>query len=377
MTGNLRILHVMRAPVGGLFRHVLDLSREQARSGHAIGIIADSNASDALTRERLASAVSHLELGVTLIPMGRRPGLSDIGAVRAVAQHVAKAKPDVVHGHGAKGGAYARAAASKIKSSAGRPVAAFYTPHGGTLNFDPRSLEGRIYHGIERLLARRTAGLIFESDYARRQFLQHIGDLGIALRVIPNGLSPEDFAPHAPEPGAADFLFVGELRDLKGVDALLRALRILNAERPARAIIVGSGPDEAKFRHLATELGLDGLVSFTGAMPARSAFRLGRCLVVPSLKESFPYIVLEGAAARLPLVATHVGGIPEMVAGTPVQLVEPGNVAQLADAMRRAVSNRDDVSREVESLAKAVAARFTVDRMTADVLDFYAFALSR
>jgi glycosyltransferase involved in cell wall biosynthesis len=361
----------MRAPVGGLFRHVLDLAGEQAAAGHAVGILADRSASDALTDTRFAAIAPRLALGLERLPMSRQPGLGDLWTARAVAAHARRLSLDVLHGHGAKGGAYARMAGRLLPPADGRSVAVFYTPHGGTLNFASGSLEGRIYHGLERVLAGLTSGIVFESDYARRAFTEKIGALATPARVVANGLQPADLTPQPPAPDAADFVFVGELRDLKGVDVMLRALRRLRDEWPATAVLVGSGPHADRFKALAGELGLGDAVRFPGAMPAARAFPLGRTLVVPSLKESFPYVVLEGAAAGLPLVATNVGGIPEMVHGTDTILVPPGDDQALADQMRATILDRDAAIAKAGRLRAAVTSRFTVARMTADILDFY------
>ena len=78
MTERLRILHCFRAPVGGLFRHVLDLSAEQAVRGHDVGFVVDSTVADPLTEGRLADAARHLTLGIHRIPMGRLPGPRDL-----------------------------------------------------------------------------------------------------------------------------------------------------------------------------------------------------------------------------------------------------------------------------------------------------------
>src|SRR6185437_12855996 len=129
----MRILHCLRAPVGGLFRHVLDLAEEQANRGHDVGILADSNAEDGLTSAKFAAIAPKLTLGIKRVPMSRQPGLGDIAAVRAVRAHAATLNLDVLHGHGAKGGAYARLAAWTLKGRA-RPVKSFYTPHGGSLH---------------------------------------------------------------------------------------------------------------------------------------------------------------------------------------------------------------------------------------------------
>ena len=159
-----------------------------------------------------------------------------------------------------------------------------------------------------------------------------------ASRPAPRASSPTGSAPTtsprlAPSEDAADFLFVGELRRLKGVDVMLRALARVREARPVSAVIVGTGPDAAAFKDETARLGLDDVVSFRDAMPAREAFALGRVLVVPSRAESFPYIVLEAAAAGLPMLATNVGGIPEIVSGTDTALLPPEDVDALAQAM--------------------------------------------
>jgi glycosyltransferase involved in cell wall biosynthesis len=368
VTQRLRILHCMRAPVGGLFRHVLDLAGEQAARGHDVGIVADQNASDALTTGKLNQIAPKLTLGLLLTPMSRNPGFGDLSAARTVAAHATPLNPDVIHGHGAKGGAYARLAARLIRGA--RPKT-FYTPHGGTLNFAPGSLEARVYHGIERALLRHTSGIVFESAYAQRVFDERIGLRGVASRVVPNGLQPADFTQHTPNPDAADFLFVGELRMLKGVDVLLSALSTVSTSRPVTAVIVGDGPDAQTFKTLADGLELSNSVTFPGAMPAAKAFPLGRCLVVPSLKESFPYIVLEAGAAAMPMIATNVGGIPEIVAGTNIKLIPPGDVAALAQALNAAVTNRDTADALAQSLKAVVAQKFTAAAMTSSILEFY------
>src|SRR5690348_14798085 len=106
----LNILHVFRAPVGGLFRHVLDLTREQIARGHKVGLIADSNTGGPRAEEVLGELEPTLALGLTRIPMQRHIGPGDALALAHVTRRVAQADADVVHGHGAKGGAYARMA---------------------------------------------------------------------------------------------------------------------------------------------------------------------------------------------------------------------------------------------------------------------------
>jgi glycosyltransferase involved in cell wall biosynthesis len=170
---------------------------------------------------------------------------------------------------------------------------------------------------------------------------------------------------------AVDFVFIGELRYLEGVDVLLEALAAHQAVFPGRALIVGSGRDEASLKRLARRLGLNGRVSFSGAQSARSAFARARCVVVPSRAESFPYIVLEAAAAQMPLIATNVGGIPEIVSGVDMPLIPPGDVGALAGQLRAFLAGPKPFLDRAAALQKIVAERFTVENMTHEIVDFY------
>ena len=361
----------MRAPVGGLFRHVCDLSAEQARRGHAVGVVCDAVASDSLTEARLRGLEPHLALGLFRTRMSRELGASDISAYFAIRRHAFKTGVDVIHGHGAKGGAYSRLVAGAMKR-AGLGVVSCYTPHGGSLHYSPTSVTGAIYMHLERRLGRTTDALVFESAYSANRYAAQVGEPPCAASVIPNGLAPDDFTMARPHDSAADFLFVGELRRLKGVDVMLRALQRVRESRPVSAVIVGSGPDGDAFKDETARNGLGGFVSFRDAMPAREAFALGRTMVVPSRAESFPYIVLEAAAARLPLLATDVGGIPEIVSGTDTALVPPEDAGALAEAMLRTLVDPAAARAKAARLQEAVGQRFTVAAMTDAVLGVYA-----
>ena len=380
-----RILHCLRAPVGGLFRHVRDLAREQAARGHAVGLLCDATSGDALTEARLAELTPSLALGLHKVAMSREIGLADIAATTATRRLAAELGVGVLHGHGAKGGAYARLAAQALKrvtlkhakTPDRHPVVCFYTPHGGSLHYDPVSLKGRAFMTAERHLMDRTDGLIFESRYAADTFAAKVAQPTCQFRIIHNGVLREELRDVVPVADPADFLFVGELRHLKGVDVLLEALACLAKELPVSAVIAGAGADAAMFRQQATALGLDDAVTFPGAMPAREAFRLGRVLVLPSRAESLPYVALEAAGAGLPLIATRVGGVPEIVAGTATALVEPGDAAGLADAMRQAIASPLRAIDKATQLRRVIAERFSVGAMTDGVLDFYGQALDR
>jgi glycosyltransferase involved in cell wall biosynthesis len=361
----LRIIHVMRSPVGGLFRHVVDLACGQAERGHHVGIVADSTTGGSRADAALAALSPQLKLGIARIPMSRNIAWSDVEAVADVAQRAADGKADVLHGHGAKGGTYARLAKHPGSIRA-------YTPHGGSLHYRWGSPVGLFYLSAERLLMRRTDLLLFESAYGRDTFHAKIGKPAGLVRVVHNGVTAAEFEAVEPAPEAADLVFIGELRALKGIDVLIDAIALLARDwRKVTATIVGDGPDRAAFEARVDRLKLSDTVLFAGAMPARAAFARGQILVVPSRAESLPYIVLEAAAATVPMITTNVGGIPEIFGPDASHLIPPGDVAALARAIRTCLSEPAIARAAAWRLRMRVSAAFSASVMTDAVIAAY------
>ncbi|MDP2408680.1 MAG: glycosyltransferase family 4 protein [Pseudolabrys sp.] len=362
----LNILHVFRAPVGGLFRHVRDLARAQAERGHRVGLIADSNTGGEHAKAFLDELAPFLALGLSRVPMQRTPGLGDIAALRHVAGRAAETSADIVHGHGAKGGAYAR-----LCFGAPRAVRV-YTPHGGSLLFGHDTLAGRIYLGTERLLMRRGDLFLFESEYSAAMFRRKIGEPSGAVRVVHNGVSRDEFEPIVPLPDATDLVFLGEMRLLKGVDVLIEAVAQLRRDgRSVTATLVGDGPDRAVFVAQVEKLNLGNAIRFMPAMSARQAQPHGRLMVAPSRQESLPYVVLETAAAAMPLITTNVGGIPEIYGPLSDRLVPPGDAPALAHAIATAMDDPAGTADAVRRLQQRVATSFSIESMVEGVLAAY------
>ncbi len=377
MPASLKIVHVLRAPLGGLFRHVIDLTREQAARGHRVGLIVDSSTGGTRAEEILASLAPQLALGVLRAPMHRLPHATDISALARISRRLTELKPDVVHGHGAKGGAYARLPGFWTFEES--PVRA-YTPHGGSFNYKPGTFAHTGYMTVEGFLARTTDLLLFESAYIGRRYQQFVGKVDAIQRVIVNGVSPAELEPVEPAPDAADLFYIGELRSAKGIDTLIDSLPMVErmiGRRPS-LVLVGSGPDRDALQAHAAEVGFADSVRFAGAMPAREAFRLGQILVVPSRAESLPYVVLEAAGASVPMVATDVGGIPEIFGPYANELIRCDRPLTLAEAIAAKLTvSRDENLALARKLAAFVGAKFTLANMVEGVIDGYREALAR
>ncbi|HZY67502.1 MAG TPA: glycosyltransferase family 4 protein [Devosia sp.] len=367
----LRILQILRAPVGGLFRHVRDLTEELARRGHAIGVIADSLTSDALTAERLDGLKPFASLGVHTMPMPRTLGFADFTTPYRIRKLGRALQVDVVHGHGAKGGLGARFGRT-------RGQVALNTPHGGVLNYKPGSLAGQFFRNAERSIGPITDAYIFESAYAQRAFHEQVGKPPCREAVIHNGLREEEFEPVLLDPDAKDFVFIGEFRDIKGIRFLMEALGNLRRPdgRPATIAMAGGGAEfELWQRHIA-EHNLSDRVELLGVRPAREALRRGNVLVVPSLAESLPYVILEGTAAGRQVISTTVGGIAEIFGPTAGSLVPPADASALAAAMQRALDDPAGAQGEAAQRLAYVGPRFSVAHMTDRIETLYREALA-
>lgn len=370
----LRILHVFRAPVGGLFRHVLDLAREQTARGYAVGLVCDETPGHPAGEAALAALAPALALGLHRVAMPREPGFGDIAAIRALSRVQDQAKASVLHSHGAKGGAYVRLLT--IAPASG-PVARIYTPHGGSFHANAGRLSKNVYMAIERLLARRTELFTFESAYVADRFRQEIRGSEDRIRVVHNGVADAEFEPIDTSREAFDLFYIGEMRTFKGVDTLLAAVALLAARgRRLRLLCVGSGPDEASLAREAQRLGIADLVTFEPPRPIRAVLGRGRVMVVPSRAESLPYVVLEAAAARQPLIATQVGGIPEIYGPLTDALIPPDDPERLAETILARLDASDaERAQAAEALAERIHAGFRLKTMVDSVIEGYAQAL--
>lgn len=374
----LKILHVFRAPLGGLFRHVLDVARGQAERGHQVGIFCDATTGGTRADTVFDELAQTLALGITRVPMSRYPSLTDFRAQLAQMALRRRLAPDVVHCHGSKGGVYGRIPALLAP---GRHYVTAYTPHGGSFNYKPGSTEHKVYMTVERLLEGATDMFLFESRFIAGRFEAHVGHLPKTdHRIVLNGISEAEFEPIDHGEAGFDLLYLGELRSAKGVDTLIDALALLRRRdglKP-RILIVGSGPDETELKEMATARGIADQCVFEPPGPIRKALAQARVMVIPSRAESLPYVILEAAAAAQPLISTDVGGINEIYGPRHRhRLIKANDPTILAEAIRTMLA-RPEAERlaEAADLAAHVRRHFRLDTMIDGVIAAYRDALA-
>ena len=263
-------------------------------------------------------------------------GPFDVMLARRTRRVLAEWQPDIVETHGYK--ATALALVLRRLRADWRWVGFF---HGLT----SESTRARLYHRLDIRMLARADRVVTISAEQRRPLLRRAPDARIvhsAVTITEDGTDTETSGLLAalaglPHPRIA---IVGRLSPEKGVGVFLQAAALLQARRrPFSAIIAGDGPDRASLVQLTASLGLSDRIHFVGRVSAmRSLYRAVDLLVIPSRSEGLPSVLLEALDADLPVVATRVGAIPEVLAvpqaGT---LVAPDSPHELAAAIERAL----------------------------------------
>src|ERR1700737_4731589 len=362
----LRILHAVRAPVGGIFRHILDLANGQADRGHEVGIVADSLTGGERAEAAFREIAPRLKLGVHRIAIHREPSPTDILVWAHFMRLIRRLKPNGLHGHGAKAGAFIRL---KRRS---KDSIRIYTPHGGSLHYPRNTFKGILYSRLERALMNSTDLFLFESAFARDTYQRTIGIPTGLVRCVFNGVTAGEFDPVVKAADATNVVYVGEFRHIKGADLVIDAVARLRADgKPVTLTLAGDGEEIEALKAQVRSHGLNEAVRFIGHVKARYGFSKGELLVVPSRGDSMPYVVIEAGAAGIPMIAANVGGIPEIFGTHTDALFAPSNVGAIADANKRTLDDPAAALEPAKSLRERISRHFSQDAMVEGVLAGY------
>ncbi len=372
------ILQSLEPPDGGVAEHVVGLSAGLAARGHRV-IVAGPE--DGPIRGRIGDAGIEFRpipfVGSMIAPR------HDLAAARALAGVLQEERPDVIHAHGAKAGAVLRPLGWTRRT----PV--LYTPHCFAFISNPHErrhaawLRRRLVIRAERTLGTMTTRLICVSRYECREAAAHSVVRPNRRRVIYNGVAVTGGDPPDPEliafkEGGILVGVVTALRTQKRLERLIEAGARLGRAGGVRFAVVGDGPERARLVELIRTRGAEESVRvfpFGGTPgPALAALDV---FALPSEFESLPIAVIEAMAHGLPVVASAVGGIPEMVDdGGSGLLVPPGDVDRLGDAIRRLAEDRQERVAMGRRAREIVADRFGLGRMVTEIEREYLDAIA-
>ncbi len=355
----LGIVHVTApAPVGGLERVIQALAIGQHRDGHRVVVVGVVDPSG--TAHPFFSPLQEAGVPVEVITLPGRAYLRERREVRAILERV---KPDIVHTHGYRSdlldGPVARALGVPIVS----------TVHGSSR----MGGKSHLFEWMQRRAWRGFDGVVVVSRVLEEDLRSdHASANNLAL--IPNawpGTEPtwsrEQARRHLGlDTDAPVIAFVGRLIPAKGPDLFVQALAEL-ADLAWQAVIVGDGGERGEVERLVRTHGLEGRVHMAGHQDdATQLFPAFDAFVLSSRTEGTPIVLFEAMAARVPVVVSAVGGVPDVIGEADGWVVPPRQPAAIAEALRVLLADPTDAARRAgtarEQLERRFSARSWLDR---------------
>jgi glycosyltransferase involved in cell wall biosynthesis len=379
----IRVLRaIARLNMGGPALNVAYLSKGLDSRGYKTTLVAGRLAHG---EDSMAFVTEEMGVPVLSLPAMHRDvsPFYDPLAVTRLLHEIRRIRPHILHTHTAKAGAVGRAAA--LIAGDARPPIIVHTYHGHVLRgyFDP--LRTQFFRETERALARHTTRLVAVGPEVRDDLVE----LDVApyekFSVIRLGIDLESRILGTDRRAEFRTLFgvphdqfvvgwIGRMTGIKRVrDVLLSFKHLRERGVDATLCMVGDGPDREPAEHQAKELGIAKHVLWVGYQRDVSPYySLFDALVLPSANEGTPVVAIEALAARRPVVATRVGGVPDVVSdGEDGFLVDVGDVRGIADALERLARDPELRRRMGERGREFVVPRYRVERLVDDVDSLY------
>lgn len=311
---------------------------------------------------------------------------SDLPPVGATIRYLARLmdRVDVVHVQGLKDFPSLVATCAAARTHVG---ASFVTAHGLGEGFWRR---GHLHYVEWRGVLNRMDALISVSEHVRLGMTRLTGRSRNSFTIY-NGVDTDIFRPTSDTEtakrrlglsGSYVLLCVGRLSPEKGVSVAIDSFPIIARSIPrARLVICGNGPMKSRLKEQSRSLGIEGAVDFKGSIPIEqipSYYEAADVVVVPSIKEALGIVNLEAMSMMKPVVASRVGGIPEVVINNETGLlVPPSDPASLAEAVIKLCADPETADRFGRNGRRLVGERFTWERIAGETERVYAEVLRR
>lgn len=369
----MKILYgITKSNWGGAQRYVFDMAAAARDAGHDVAVLCGGNGI-------LISRLEEAGIRTIALPyMGRDIRLAgEVKGFIDIFKTLKHERPDVFHINSSKMGALGALAARiyGVKNI-------IFTAHGWAFNEARPWYQEIIIQELAWLTMALSHRTICVSEGIWKQ-VKHLPFIQSKLVIIKHGV--EDF-PLVPRSEARERLFSGiqpgtllvgsiaELHKVKGLDIALRGFAKAFRGKDAAFVVIGSGDEERELRSLASRLGIGAQTRFAGFIPEGRELLSGfDIFILASRSEALGFVLLEAARAELPVVATAVGGIPEIIKNNETgMLISKENFQELAGALQRLHENKDLRDTLARNLHEFVSKNFSKARMTEETLRLYA-----
>lgn len=371
-----KILLITGDAVGGIRKHVHAILFDLRDRGVSVSLVR-SETCDSLGAEETV-VLNSRGCNVHTLSIKKKPSINDFFNIFRLARLCKKNSISLIHGHGAKGGLYARCVGFLCRL----PVV--YTPHGGSVHKNFGRTGSLVYATVERALKPFTTHFLFESKYTWAAYEDLCGKLHSSRYSINyNGVDVEtdnnaQVEWHNGLDACLNLLVVGMLRPEKGHAVVLQALNMIRRSgRNANLHFCGDGSGRPELEALAQQLNLTAHVFFHGDVSNVQHYYLRSSIVlIPSFFESFGYVAVEAGLLRRPVIASNVGGLREIIVdGVTGVLVESGSSAAFASAVESIIANPVKTMEMVNSAQERCLNVFSSRQMLSGVFRVYESAL--
>lgn len=377
------VLLVVGDPTGGIRRHVHSLIRGIDKAKFNVSYAYDDSAADSAFYKEIGGLKSDLVSSMAF-KVHKSPHPTDAINIYQLRRFVMSQHIDIIHGHGAKAGLYARV----VGLMTGIP--SVYTPHGGVAHDMFSRVTGWVYQTIERILAPFTGQFIFESQYTANAMTKRLGyapknavvnDNGVELLTVDASLVEDAKIRMSEIDGSSILRFgvFGMLRDQKGQSVAISALRILRQKNlPVSLHLFGDGPAKEFLKQKSLDDGVSDVVFFHGdTSPIEPWMCAVDVVVIPSLFESFGYVAVEAMMLQRPIIASMVGGLKDILTDDVAMLVPSEDPVLLSDAMLACIHERTDLQSMSQRAKSRAQSRFTLNAMINGVQTVYSKLMQR
>lgn len=379
---------ITKGNFGGAQRYVYDLATNLPKSQFEAMVACGTKEGTSLIQKLAERNVRT----ITLESSEREINLkNDLKTLRTLIEIIKEEKPEIVHLNSSKMGLLGSFAVFILKLTGKHRAISVFTAHNWAFNEKNRPLFSRIIHYIGHYWTVVFCDItIAVSEKIKRDIAWVPGwhFLKDKIKVIYNG--SENFRMLSKKEarqflaGADDkktiIFSVSELHPNKGVDVALKALAMLPKEKRVKIIycIAGSGEERDKLQNMAKNIDILDTVKFLEFVPDAKKYLSGADIfLLPSRNEAFPYVILEAGIAGMPIIATSVGGIPEIIKDMQNGiLVHPRNPKEIAEAIIYLLDHKEKQEEFGNEIKKTVTNFFSLDRMLSETLKIYNLKIS-
>lgn len=341
---------------GGLERVMLNCIRGMANQGFRHAVVSLTHAS---------SFASQLPADVPVYCLGKKPG-ADLSVHIKLWRLLRELRPAILHSYNLATLEY-----HPISWLAG-VRGHFHAEHGRDVS-DPNGTNKK-YQWLRRLISPFVHRYIAVSDDLNQWLLQQVRLPKRKVQLIYNGINTERFNPSAAKNDCFSFVHVARLSPIKDQATLIAAFALLcqQSTLPCRLLLVGDGPLRQQLEQLAQTTGAGDRIEFLGErQDIAQLMQQSHVFVMSSLAEGIPMTVLEAMACGLPVVATAVGGLPELIQPEQGRLVAAASAQALAGAMQQYLEQPALAVAHGQSARQRVCEQFSEPAMVSQYLSLY------